>query len=158
MACTYPVRTSSFSYTKHSSTHPVTVLTPLTVSKIMTHAQEHHTQGEAVDAACAGASSDRCRVTPQAAAGLSTPGEAACAAPCGVPAWVLGAQGALLPATNQGRWGWWPLGCLHKPVQTPSRVTIFKGYAAAAIHAMLFLAHSIQRQGTWAGCACQCTC
>lgn len=48
-----------------------------------------------------------------AAAAVSRPGGAACVAPCAAPSWVVGAQGALLPTTSLGRWGWWPPGCLQ---------------------------------------------
>jgi hypothetical protein len=83
------------------------------------------------------------RVSPQAA-GLSMPGEPACAALSGVPPWVLGAQGALLPATNQGRWGLWPLGCLHKQVQDED----MKGYERVGHHQQPSVPHCPKHQAS----------
>lgn len=103
------------------------------------------------DCCLAGGRSARCSlVSPQAAAGPSMPGEAVCVAPSEAPPWVLGADRALLPATSQGRWGWWPLGCLHK------QVTRWGGHQQPLVTCRRYL-WPAGNKGTCAGCACRAT-
>jgi hypothetical protein len=65
------------------------------------------------------------------AAERSMPGAAACVAACGAAALVVGAHRGLLPATSQGRWGWWHPGCLCNR-QDNSKVIVDCDAGAAA--------------------------